>query len=332
MRRLLLLPLLLVAGCAHDYFSGSMDLERIDKGEIYVETTLTPGDRAMFRLVFTVDAPAWRLMNVQRDLEDFPLWDATLEKTTVLAREGDHALVEIVFKPIFGHRLSPLREDVRYDAARNEVSYTGFQSDWVKESQLVVKFAPMGDGSRTLVNLYFLGEITASGQQAGALVIRSRYAQSAQNLRRFVNLPQYGQHPPDQTTRRSRVVVPNFAADGVAPEIARTATRVFAEQLMRAGTWDVSTPQEITALLSYAQQQMLIGCDGGAQCATNVGKALGADQLVTGTVGKVGDRLVVTASLIRLADGTVERRTSRDAPESGLLDTVREAATDLVKQ
>jgi TolB-like protein len=114
-------------------------------------------------------------------------------------------------------------------------------------------------------------------------------------------------------------------ADGVSAELARTMTRVFAEELTRSSGWDISTPQEIAALLSDDQQQ-LVECDGKPACAADLGKALGADRLVSGTVRRQGEHYIVEVALLKLPEATVERRISRDAEESA---SIRAAANEL---
>jgi hypothetical protein len=101
---------------------------------------------------------------------------------------------------------------------------------------------------------------------------------------------------------------------------------------MREGNWNIITQDEAAALLDYLHQQQLAGCDGDTACALDLGRALNADFIVSGSIGRVGDTYVISVTLLKLPDGSVERRISQEAQgDHGLLEQVRVAAAGIAK-
>jgi hypothetical protein len=93
---------------------------------------------------------------------------------------------------------------------------------------------------------------------------------------------------------------------------------------------DRVTQEEAVALLDYVKQRQLAGCAGDAACAVDIGRALEAEHIVHGTVGRVGELFVFSASLVKMPEGSVQRRVSEQAEgERGLVDRVHAAADAL---
>ncbi len=63
------------------------------------------------------------------------------------------------------------------------------------------------------------------------------------------------------------------------------------------GSYQVLNQEDLVAMLHQQQQQILAGCDEVA-CMAELGAALGAQFQISANIGKSGDTLVVTATLI----------------------------------
>jgi hypothetical protein len=233
------------------------------------------------------------------------------------------------------HRFGPTTMMMRLDRAHGEVTFTLLESDWARGAQWVSKLEPLGNGERTLLTAYAHADVKLWWADVAVQWEAGTVYDSIQNIRRVVMLPKYGTPPaaaPAEVAARSKVVVPGFRAEGVPEETARTLTRVFAEQLMRGGNWNIVTQDEAVALLDYAQKAQLAGCAGETACAIDIGRALEASLIVHGSVGKVGETYVLSAALLKLPAGTVERRVSEQADgEGALLERVRAAAVELAR-
>lgn len=326
--RALALAVLLPA-CASGYYSGPLSMQRAEKGEIWVDTIELENKTAMLRVVAAIDVPAWRLFNMMTDFESFPLWDSTLARATLLKSDGDVHELELAFRP-GTIEMPPMIERISVDPARNEASIVGFENEKVKSMQMTVKIEPLGTGERSLVNLYMHGEFKVSFPIPDSM--RKKLAvDTIKNLREVVMLPRFAEKKTKTSTqKRLKLAMPPFKAGERDTEIARALSRVVAEKLMREGAWNVVTQDEVVALLNYAGAQQLVGCGAGQSCNADVGRLLAAEYILNGEVSRAGGTLVMSATLVRIKDGTVIARTSADAKdESALFERTKTAAAEL---
>jgi hypothetical protein len=315
--------------CGPKHFSGALDPGRLESGEVYVERVELPGSRTMVRAVAYFEAPPWRLYNAIADLESHPLWHPAVQHKEILSDEGDVLMVRVHLRPVLGIRSSPVDERVRLDAERHEVSMVAFENDWVQDLQTILKLEPMGSG--TLASLYSHAELKPWWARASARRFERTTVEAVHNLRQVMHLPRYDERPVATGAASRKIAVPAFTAEGVSEELARTVTRIFAEALMRHPGWNVVTQDELFALLHHEQDLQLAGCDD-AQCAMDVGAALEASHVITGSVGRLGEAWVVSLALMRLPDGHVERRVSETvATEAALGEQLRAAAERLAQ-
>lgn len=70
---------------------------------------------------------------------------------------------------------------------------------------------------------------------------------------------------------------------------------------------------EIVEMLSFDEQRQLLGCDDES-CFADVGGALGVDELVTGSIGIIGDTTLFSLRRIQLAEGKVAGSVTRRFP------------------
>jgi hypothetical protein len=76
----------------------------------------------------------------------------------------------------------------------------------------------------------------------------------------------------------------------------------LAQQLTLRGV-PVVTQSEIVALLGLERQKQLLGCsDAATSCVAELANALGADGIVTGSIGKFGGQIQINVKIIRLRD------------------------------
>jgi len=105
-----------------------------------------------------------------------------------------------------------------------------------------------------------------------------------------LSLPIYAQ------TKESVAVMPLKGA-----ELPKSAVDALDELLVVSmaslGPYKVITPQDISAMLGREQLKDQLGCDDVA-CAAEIGGALGARYLLSGTARKLGSKLYMTLSLI----------------------------------
>jgi hypothetical protein len=119
------------------------------------------------------------------------------------------------------------------------------------------------------------------------------------------------------------------AGPGVAKEVAQTAGELAVVALSETGKFDVIARSDVKAMLGYEAQAQLLGC-GEASCMMDLGGALGAAFLVSGSLGKLGDDLQIVLNLIDVNRKSVGRRVAQSASgESALPQALREAVGKL---
>jgi hypothetical protein len=114
--------------------------------------------------------------------------------------------------------------------------------------------------------------------------------------------------------------------------VASLLTSVASNRLSEIGIFQVISRDDIKNMLSHQQDQILLGC-ADESCLVKIGGALGAKNLVAGTVGRVGEKYVISLQRIDVRDAKVIRRVEREFEGSRdkLLDEVRNAAYKVVE-
>lgn len=108
--------------------------------------------------------------------------------------------------------------------------------------------------------------------------------------------------PRAPSARWTRVVVNRLTTEGGVPDrVAHFTARALVQELRKLERIQVTSAEEIDELLSFEEQKRLAGCSEEV-CLTEIANALGAEQIVTGT-------LVATANshVLRLARIDVTR-------------------------
>ena len=125
------------------------------------------------------------------------------------------------------------------------------------------------------------------------------------------------------------IAVFDFENNGLEPyEVRQLSTRLESE-LVKVGKYNVVERSKIDEILKEQQLQMS-GCV--EECLIDVGKMLGANQIILGSVGKLGSIYTISAKLVDATSGEMVRTSDFDTDKSiGKLLTVgmMEIAFDL---
>ncbi len=106
---------------------------------------------------------------------------------------------------------------------------------------------------------------------------------------------------------------------GVLPDQAEIVTGLVTARLQRYPKVAVVSGADIREMIALEAQKQTTGCDD-ASCLSEVAGALGAELLVTGTLGRLGEQYIVTLNLIdvtkasAVARATAEMNDLSDAP------------------
>ncbi|MBA3819834.1 MAG: PEGA domain-containing protein [Deltaproteobacteria bacterium] len=161
---------------------------------------------------------------------------------------------------------------------------------------------------------------------ASALVIVSPLASSADTPARPAPSPSTS--GPEQALDQ-RIAVWRFDALGIEPELVTRLETLFRMELDRLARRPLPSRRDIERVVSTEQQQ----CTGEEKCLGAIGKKLGVDIVVTGTVGAMGPNYVLNIKAVDTASSKLVRRIQseplRGSPDE-LIEGVRVAAYKLL--
>ncbi|MEL6759214.1 MAG: PEGA domain-containing protein [Myxococcota bacterium] len=124
--------------------------------------------------------------------------------------------------------------------------------------------------------------------------------------------------------RTIKVAVMDLDSLGLDEASAKNLTQVLSGSLKQVQGAEIVSQEDIRSLLELEAQRQLLGCDE-MSCMAELGGALGVDRMVTGSVGYLGDRYVVSLRLIDPRAARVEARVTESfvGEETQLLPAVR---------
>ncbi len=130
---------------------------------------------------------------------------------------------------------------------------------------------------------------------------------------------------------------PQLAAMPLAPknmpvETVQILDLILVSELESTGKFAVIRPADIDAMIGLERMKDAAGCDN-VTCATELASALGVELLMTGTVGKLGDEIVVELTLIDAAHEQVRHRGQATAPadERSYRDAIKRAVAAVLE-
>jgi TolB-like protein len=150
-----------------------------------------------------------------------------------------------------------------------------------------------------------------------------------------VSAPAYAQAPtPEESVidptevLNKKIAVWRFDALGIDPEIVQRLETLFRMELDRLDRQPLPSRSVVEKSITAAEQN----CTGEEKCLAAIGKRLGVDLVVTGTVGSLGDNYVLDIKVVDVATGKSQKINSdplRGSPDD-LIEGVRVAAYKLL--
>ncbi len=126
-----------------------------------------------------------------------------------------------------------------------------------------------------------------------------------------------------------KIAVWRFDALGIEPELVQRLETLFRMELDRLAKKPLPSRRDIDRVVTANEQN----CTGEEKCLGSIGKKLGVDVVVTGTVGAMGPNYVLTIKAVETKTSTTLRRIEseplRGSPDD-LIEGVRVAAYRLL--
>jgi TolB-like protein len=127
----------------------------------------------------------------------------------------------------------------------------------------------------------------------------------------------------------TKIAVWRFDALGIEPELVNRLETLFRMELDRLVKAPLPSRREIERVVTADQKD----CTGEEKCLSAIGKKLGVDVVVTGTVGSMGDNYILNIKAVDVASAKQLQRISTDplrgSPDD-LIEGVRVAAYKLL--
>ena len=137
----------------------------------------------------------------------------------------------------------------------------------------------------------------------------------------------YAQQGPEEALDK-KIAVWRFDALGIDPELVTRLETLFRMELDRLDRKPLPTRRDVERTVTAAERE----CTGEEKCLAAIGKRLGVDLVVTGTVGSLGDNYVLNIKAVDVATGKSQQIQSdplRGSPDE-LIEGVRVAAYRLL--
>ncbi len=134
--------------------------------------------------------------------------------------------------------------------------------------------------------------------------------------------------PPEDALDK-KIAVWRFDALGIDPEIVQRLETLFRMELDRLDKQPLPNPRQIERTITDPKERE---CVGEEKCLAAIGKRLGVDLVLSGTVGSLGDNYVLTIKAVDVATGKSQKINSdplRGSPDD-LIEGVRVAAYKLL--
>jgi hypothetical protein len=114
------------------------------------------------------------------------------------------------------------------------------------------------------------------------------------------------------------VVLDLTPGGGADPQVVSAFTEALTDAVSKAGYFDVVSSRDIAQLLGRERQMQLLGCSEG-QCMTELGGAVGARFILSGSLVKLGDAWQLTLTTLDSEKAQPIGRATRIAPALPIL-------------
>ena len=103
-------------------------------------------------------------------------------------------------------------------------------------------------------------------------------------------------------TPAPKIAVLDLESTGVPDTLVKTLSLVVPNAVRDANPHaEILSSGEIRSLIGFERQKQLLGCTEGSSCMAEIGDALGAQELISGSLGKVGSTYVLQLRRVDVA-------------------------------
>ena len=121
---------------------------------------------------------------------------------------------------------------------------------------------------------------------------------------------------PADAQPRLRVFVMDYVVAPQVPVDTATANGILTTRLDGLGFFDFISKTEVEQAINYEAMLQMLGTDDDGQKLVELGQAVNADRVVSGTLGKIGNTYVLNLTLMDVKNARVEKRWSRTVADT----------------
>ena len=100
------------------------------------------------------------------------------------------------------------------------------------------------------------------------------------------------------------------------PVDAATANGILTARLDGLGFFEFISKTEVEQAINYEAMLQMLGTDDDGQRLVELGQAVNADRVVSGTIGKIGNTFVLNLTFMDIKNARVEKRYSRNVADT----------------
>ncbi len=132
--------------------------------------------------------------------------------------------------------------------------------------------------------------------------------------------------------KRTRLVFLGLSAGpGLKPDEVKAMGDFVQSRVARGGGYDITSPDDLAVSLGLERQRQLLGCgDSASSCTAELAGALAADRILSGSLSRVGESLLLSMTLLDGSGSRLQQVSSR--LKGGTLDGALDEVDVLVEQ
>jgi TolB-like protein len=130
---------------------------------------------------------------------------------------------------------------------------------------------------------------------------------------------------------KKTMAILDFQPKGTDKNSASIISDLFRDSLVSVQKFIVVDRSSMETILKEQNLQQALGCSS-AECAVNVGKVLGVNSIIIGTLGKLGNTYIISARMVNIENSKIEWSNSIKVMDfSQIDDVVKGLVNDLLK-
>ena len=131
-----------------------------------------------------------------------------------------------------------------------------------------------------------------------------------------------------QDGKLPNVVVKPFSAKGITDDQASGLASKFCVELSKQKGFNLLCAEDLRALYSHKGDQVMLGQCESSDCLAKLAEKTKADTILQIIISKLGEKFVVTVSVVEGPTGTIKSRLAHEL-DSGAIEDLLEAMTPL---